>query len=101
MSAAKKMTKVEVLRRLKGLDENTQKAMACALIGHSDIVTSCFGYVSCSRCGAHLGDTLAGAYSNDNAVVVGHNCPTCRKNYERLTWRDTFMAPDPFAKETA
>lgn len=76
------------------------KAIFCVLFGHSDIITMCFGYVSCARCEDQIGDTLAGVYPTNKCVVVGHNCPTCRENYKRLTWRDKFLAPDPFRRST-
>lgn len=30
---------------------------------------------------------------------VGHNCPTCRANYEKLGWEDKILTPDPFIDE--
>lgn len=76
-----------------------KKAVLCSLVGHSNITEGCFGYVHCARCGAQIGDSLAGVYSNDKEVRVGHNCRTCRKNYRALTWRDKWMTPNPFKKE--
>lgn len=93
----KKMTLKEVKARIQGLDEETQKDMVCALIGHSRIQTTCFGYYYCARCGAQVGDTLGSTYQGaEDAVVVGHNCDVCRTNYEKCDWRDKFMAPHPF-----
>tara|TARA_R110000744_G_scaffold64675_1_gene133061 strand:- start:944 stop:1090 length:147 start_codon:yes stop_codon:yes gene_type:complete len=43
-----------------------------------------------------VGDSLAGAYSAKEHVLVGHNCPKCRENYKALTWKDKLLAPDPF-----
>ena len=92
-----KMTKAEVMRRVKGLDDATRNATVCALVGHSGIQTGCFGYYSCARCGAQVGDTLAGSYNTAKVVVVGHNCPTCRENFDALGWQDKLFVPDPFA----
>ncbi len=72
---------------------NKLRAIFCALFRHSNIVTNCMGYKYCGRCGCLIGDTLAGAWSNSKAVIVGHNCETCRENYERLTWRDKLLLP--------
>jgi hypothetical protein len=80
-------------------DEDTRKTIACALLGHSKIVETCFGYINCARCGIRLGDTLGGAYSLEDTVIVGHNCQTCRVNYEKLDWRHKVMTPDPFAEK--
>lgn len=87
------MKKSEVISRIKGLKGEQRKATICALIGHSNIVTTCFGYVGCGRCKAQIGDTLAGCYSNEKAVIVGHDCKVCRKNFKRLTWQDLLEAP--------
>lgn len=92
------MTKAEVLERVKGLGDAQRNATVCALVGHSRVQTACFGYYSCARCGAQVGDTLAGSYDTTSVVVVGHNCKTCRNNYEAMDWRDKLFAPDPFAK---
>lgn len=91
------MTQAEIERRIEGLDEETQKRMVCALAGHSRIVETCFGYIHCARCGDHIGDMLGGASTVKENVIMGHNCDTCRANFGKLNWRDTFMAPEPFA----
>jgi ribosomal protein L37AE/L43A len=91
------MTEKEVLRRIKGLDEGTQKKMVCALVGHSRIQEISFYYYYCARCGAQVGDSLGGCYPEaKNVVVVGHNCDTCKENYKKFDWQDKFLAPDPF-----
>ena len=97
------MTEQELMEKLEALgpmDEKQRNAVVCALIGHSMIHETCFGYHYCARCGAQVGDTLGGYYPDAaNAVVVGHNCETCRANYEKLTWKDKLFAPDPFVEE--
>lgn len=100
MSAKRKgITKREVLSRVKGLGDEAKKATVCALVGHSRIMTHFFGYWSCARCDAQVGDSLGGAFDPANVVLVGHNCEACRKNFAECDWRDTLLAPDPFAVE--
>lgn len=88
----------EKLAALGELDDDKRNAITCALIGHSNIVTSFFGYVYCGRCCDQIGDTLMGSYSNPDVVIVEHDCDICRKNAKRLRWQDTIFAPDPFAE---
>src|SRR5678816_3411289 len=95
-----KTTKAEVMRRVKGLDDARRNATVCVLVGHSGIQTVCFGYYSCARCGAQVGDTLAGSYDPAKIVVIGHNCKTCQANYEAMGWQDKLFAPDPFERAT-
>lgn len=52
-----------------------------------------------ARCGGLIGDTLMGGYYDPSAVLVGHNCPTCRANYAKLGWEDLVLTPDPFRAE--
>ena len=93
-----KLTRSEIRDRIVDLNLEQKKAVICALVGHSRIQTTCFGYFSCARCGEQIGDTLGGSYPGaETAVIVGHDCETCRTNMKMLTWRDKFMAPDPFA----
>ena len=95
------MTKKEYeakMAALEPLDDAQRKGVTCSLLGHSNIVEVCFGYVTCSRCGEQLGDMLGGCYYNPNAVQVGHNCPTCRDNYKKLTWKDKILSPNPFTE---
>jgi hypothetical protein len=98
--AEKQFTKAEVKERISGLPEAIAKAIVCAMVGHSRIQTACFGYYNCGRCFEQVGDTLGSSYPGAKlAVVIGHDCETCRENAKTLTWRDTFMAPDPFKAE--
>jgi hypothetical protein len=92
----KKWTLKEVKARIAGLDEVTQKSVVCALVGHSNIITGCLGYWNCGRCDAQIGDSLGGSFQPVNQVIIGHDCKTCRANAKKLTWKDTFLAPDPF-----
>ena len=101
MERSKIKTEKELLDKLDLLsieDEEQRKEVTCSLIGHSKIQTYCFGYYYCARCGIQLGDTLGGSYMGaEEAVIVGHKCPTCEENYKKLTWKDKIMCPDPFA----
>ena len=100
----KELTHTELMQKIEALGEIAEEqrnSIVCALVGHSSIVRMCFGYVNCGRCGDQIGDRLAGAFSLENKVVVGHDCPTCRKNFQQMTWRDTLYAKDPFQKEEA
>jgi hypothetical protein len=91
------MTAAEVRKRIRGLKPEQQRSVVCSLVGHSRIVEGCFDYVHCGRCGAQIGDQLAGVYNGaPESVRIGHNCATCRANYKKLTWRDKFLAKDPF-----
>ncbi len=97
----KPFTKQELLAKLKALgslDASTKKSIVCSLIGHSNITEMCFGYVTCARCDAQIGDSLMGIYDNPNQVVVGHNCEICRANYAKMTWRDKYLCPNPSTK---
>lgn len=84
----------EVQRRIAGLPDETARAVVCACIGHSKIVSLFFGYVSCARCEAQIGDTLAGVYDTSDKVVMGHDCDICRANALMLDWTDTFMVDE-------
>ena len=95
--ARKRWTKAEVLKRVADLDEEQRNAVVCALVGHSRIQTACFGYFNCGRCGEQVGDTLGSIYPGaKQAVIVGHDCETCRENAKQLTWRDRLFAKEPF-----
>lgn len=96
----RELTEIGLKRKLSALgniSDGQRKAVACSLIGHSKIVTTFFGYVYCGRCDAQIGDTLAGSFDLRERVVSGHDCEQCRKVEKTLTWRDRFMAEDPFA----
>lgn len=97
------MDQKEVESRIEGLQPEQAKAVVCALIGHSRIVTTCFGYIYCARCDAQIGDSLGGASTTKDNVIVGHACPICEANFVKCDWHDTFMTPDPFEtkKESA
>jgi hypothetical protein len=58
----KKITLKEVKERIKGLDAKTAKSVVCSLVGHSRIQEFCFGYYTCARCGAQVGDSLGSMY---------------------------------------
>lgn len=88
------MSKRELKRRLKGLAPEQAKVVACACIGHSDVVSTCFGYVYCGRCEAQIGDTLGGVSDLSRRVIIGHDCDACRTNAMQLDWTDTFLVDE-------
>jgi len=96
------MTKAELRAKLKALGKMTKAQrnnIVCSLIGHSMIQELCFGYYTCGRCGVQMGDNLGSIYpAAEEVVVIGHNCPKCKTNYKKLTWRDKLYVPDPFKK---
>jgi DNA-directed RNA polymerase subunit RPC12/RpoP len=95
-------TEQELMEKLEllNLDEEQKKRVACSLIGHSLIQTASFGYYYCARCGEQVGDNFGGIYPNaGKTVIVGHKCPTCEENFNKLTWKDKVLCPDPFADE--
>ena len=95
----KGITRSELIAQVRAAKPKTKEqrnAITCALIGHSLIQTLFWGYWSCGRCEAQLGDSLGGAYSGDNVVIVGHDCDTCQKNYKKLDWRHKLYALNPF-----
>jgi hypothetical protein len=86
------MTKKELLAKLEalgpGIDDETRNGIVCALVGHSRIVDACFGQITCGRCGAIVGDTLAGCYDLENHTIIDHSCDECKANYKKMGWRD-------------
>lgn len=95
------MTEEEVMERIKGLDDEKARAVVCALVGHSRIQSYCFGYFNCARCEEQVGDNLGGIYDGSKSVIVGHDCPTCRANFDQLGWEHKLLTPDPFKAEAA
>ena len=97
------MTKKELLKKIESLelkDDDQRNKVVCSIIGHSMIMTTFFGYYYCARCGVQVGDALGSAFpAAERAVIVGHNCETCRENYKKLTWKDKLYCPDPFKTE--
>lgn len=102
MSKTKKITTQADLEKVLSRIPGWNGATVCSLIGHSRISIHCFGYRYCARCEALVGDSLGSIDTGaEQAVIVGHNCPTCRANFEKLTWQDKVYAPDPFAESKA
>lgn len=96
------MTKKELIAKISAIEpitEQQKKELVCTLIGHSNIITTYFGYIYCGRCNAQIGDSLGGIYDNPKAVIIGHNCETCQANYKIATWEDKFLTPNPFIEE--
>lgn len=100
------MTKKELKSKiiaLGELDEDVKAKIVCSLIGHSNITTTCFGYVHCHRCGDQIGDTLGGYYPQaKNQVIVDHDCDACNENWKKMTWQDKYLikyTPKAFVKK--
>lgn len=89
-------TQTQIKKKLKAIEPATdavKRKLVCAFLGHSRVVTMCFGYVYCARCEDQIGDTLAGAFDAKHVVISGHDCPTCRANAKTFKWQDRFMLP--------
>ena len=89
-------TKLDALGELTYLERNR---VTCVLIGHSRVVSMCFGYVECERCCDQIGDTLGGMADLSECVVIGHACDVCRENWEKLTWKDKLFVGNPFEED--
>ena len=88
---------LKVLSKIPYKDKSQRNAIICALIGHSRICTTFWGYRYCGRCGALLGDNLGSVdFGAKNAVIIGHNCKICRENYKKCDWKDKLYVKNPF-----
>ena len=96
-------TKEELLKILAKIpirNKSQRNNLICSLIGHSKICTTFFGYRYCGRCGEQLGDSLGSVdFGAKEAVIIGHNCPTCRENYKKCDWKDKLYVKYPFTKK--
>jgi len=99
------VTKKELEAKLVALGDDVsdyqKRSVVCALVGHSRVVSMCFGYVNCGRCEDQIGDTLGGASDMSQRVVIGHRdnetggvCSTCLANYKKLKWEDKAYLPE-------
>lgn len=101
------MTKAELEKKIAALgkiSDAQKRSVTCSLVGHSRVISMCFGYVSCARCEDQIGDTLGGSFDTSNHVVVGHRnagrvCKTCRAAYKKLDWRDKLFLPEKTLEE--
>lgn len=94
-----RLTKKELIAKIKAMgsiSKEQRNSAVCSLIGHSAIISLCFGYVHCGRCDEQIGDRLAGVFDTTDSVFVGHNCEKCQKNFKVLDWRHKIYVPDPF-----
>ena len=62
------------------------KSILCVLWGHPPVVHTCFGELTCARCGNHVGDTLCGFATTKGKMVVGHNCGACQIVWKSMPW---------------
>jgi hypothetical protein len=87
------------MKRKKIDPQEVARRVACAREGHPRIAKSCFGYVTCARCDAMIGDTLGGAFNLKGYVVVGHRtresepCAECIATAKALTRRERTWLP--------
>jgi len=87
------------LAQMGKLTKEQRNKIVCGLVGHSRIQELCFGYYTCGRCDAQVGDSLGSVYLGaETAVVIGHNCTKCRENYKTLTGLDKLYVPNPFKR---
>lgn len=93
------MTKDQVEAILANVPDDKKPAVVCSLVGHSQVVTGCLGYVYCGRCGQQIGDTLGSICDLSEAVIVGHDRDVCRCNYDKLGWEHKLLTPDPFKEK--
>ena len=70
------------------LTKRQEAQIYCIKHGHAKYFWSFFGYAHCGRCGEQIGDSLAGVFSGDGMVKVGHECETCNKAKESLSKLD-------------
>ena len=96
-----RMGRKEIIAKVKSLNlgKEQRNSVVCSIIGHSKIVSLCFGYVSCGRCEKQIGDRLGGIFDVTEHVIIGHNCQKCRENFKALTWKDKLYVKDPFKRE--
>ena len=76
-----------------------RKEIYCVMHGHSKIVSACFGYISCERCGSQIGDALGSVFDTTEHVIVGHNCAKCRENFKKLKKGDKVHISKAVLKE--
>ena len=69
------------------------RAVFCALFGHARVYEMCIGYVHCARCGAQVGDTIAGVFMDKGGVSCP--CTECEAAWKRLPWLDRFLCAQP------
>lgn len=90
----------EFERKLKvfgDLSEDQKAAITCAVYGHSKVVHSYFGYITCARCEATLGDSLLSLYGgSDDLVIFGDQSEENKQRYSILTWEHKHRTADPF-----
>ncbi len=68
--------------------------LLCITFGCPPIVNSCFGEVTCGRCGGWIGDRLMGGCNLKDTAVIGHDCPDCWTAIRRSTFWDRRLLPD-------
>lgn len=75
------------------------KAVVCAVLGHSHLVTNCCFYKYCARCGEQVADQMIGTGLSGGPggyYQVGQTCKCdyCRQAFDTLRfWRDKWLCP--------
>ena len=59
------------------LTKEQKMRIYCVKHGHAPYVHKFWGYVHCGRCNEQIGDQLAGCYSTEDVMVIGHKCKVC------------------------
>lgn len=91
-------TEAEALAAIAAFPDEKKPGAMCALVGHSRMIQSFFGQLTCARCDAVIGDTLSGGSTLGQRLVRGHGklgngkaCAECIEIAKTLTWRDTAL----------
>lgn len=85
MRAQRTAPKSSVQKALDDPDLIRAAKILCAVFGHPPVVTTCFGYINCARCGEQLGDSLGGGRSvGSEQMIIGHDCEGCRAVEKKL-----------------
>jgi hypothetical protein len=78
---------------LATVDDAKLPALLCALYDHPPVVHSCFGQVTCARCDAWVGDSVAGVYDYKGVAISGHDCANCAAILSALTPVQRLLTP--------
>ena len=70
-----------------------RRRVLCAKHGCPPVVVTCFGQVTCARCGAIVGDTLMGSFDMSYVAVVDHDCEKCRAVWAAMTAQQQQLTP--------
>lgn len=72
-------------------------AVYCVFFGHSEFITSFFGYQYCGRCGVQIGDTLGGVGVNNVIGIDEYHSRSCKScNKVRKNWSNWQKVYKPY-----